>query len=48
VVAGPGGGIAVLPFSNLSSEPDTEYFSDGLTEELIHGLTKVGGLMVVA
>ena len=40
--------IAVLPFSNLSSEPDTEYFSDGLTEELIHGLTKVGGLMVVA
>jgi TolB-like protein/Flp pilus assembly protein TadD len=47
-VAGPGGGIAVLPFSNLSSEPDTEYFSDGLTEELIHGLTKVGGLMVVA
>ena len=40
--------IAVLPFSNLSSEPDTEYFSDGLTEELIHGLTKVDGLMVVA
>src|SRR5229473_4341440 len=39
----PGSGaIAVLPFSNLSSEPDTEYFSDGLTEELIHGLTKVG------
>jgi TolB-like protein/Flp pilus assembly protein TadD len=40
--------IAVLPFSNLSSEPDTEYFSDGLTEELIHGLTKLDGLMVVA
>jgi TolB-like protein/tetratricopeptide (TPR) repeat protein len=47
-VVAPGGAIAVLPFSNLSSEPDTEYFSDGLTEELIHGLTKVGGLMVVA
>jgi TolB-like protein len=43
-----GRAIAVLPFSNLSAEPDTEYFSDGLTEELIHGLTKVGGLMVVA
>src|SRR5205085_4046670 len=43
-----GRAIAVLPFSNLSSEPDTEYFSDGLTEELIHGLTRVGGLMVVA
>ena len=42
------GSIAVLPFSNLSAEPDTEYFSDGLTEELIHGLTKVDGLMVVA
>jgi serine/threonine-protein kinase len=47
-VAAQGRAIAVLPFSNLSSEPDTEYFSDGLTEELIHGLTKVGGLMVVA
>jgi TolB-like protein len=43
-----GRGIAVLPFSNLSAEPDNEYFSDGLTEELIHGLTKVGGLRVVA
>jgi TolB-like protein/Tfp pilus assembly protein PilF len=44
----PSRAIAVLPFSNLSSEPDTEYFSDGLTEELIHGLTKLEGLMVVA
>ena len=42
------GAIAVLPFSNLSPEPDTEYFSDGLTEEIIHRLTKVDGLMVVA
>ena len=42
------GSIAVLPFSNLSPEPDNEYFSDGLTEELIHGLTKLDGLMVVA
>src|SRR3989442_213167 len=48
LAASPARAIAVLPFSNLSSEPDTEYFSDGLTEELIHGLTKVGGLMVVA
>jgi TolB-like protein/Tfp pilus assembly protein PilF len=40
--------IAVLPFVNLSSEPDNEYFSDGLTEELIHALTKVEGLRVVA
>ncbi len=40
--------IAVLPFTNLSPEPDNEYFSDGLTEELIHGLTRLDGLMVVA
>ncbi|HVX66599.1 MAG TPA: tetratricopeptide repeat protein [Bryobacteraceae bacterium] len=46
--AAPAGGIAVLPFANLSREPDSEYFSDGLTEELIHALTKVDGLRVVA
>jgi serine/threonine-protein kinase len=40
--------IAVLPFTNLSPDPDTDYFSDGLTEELIHALTKVEGLRVVA
>jgi TolB-like protein/Tfp pilus assembly protein PilF len=40
--------IAVLPFSNLSSEQENEYFSDGLTEELINALTKVEGLRVVA
>ncbi|WP_321474927.1 tetratricopeptide repeat protein [uncultured Paludibaculum sp.] len=44
----PATSIAVLPFSNLSPEPDGEYFSDGLTEELIHALTKVRGLRVVA
>lgn len=44
----PATSIAVLPFSNLSPEPDAEYFSDGLTEELIHALTKVRGLRVVA
>ena len=40
--------IAVLPFANLSSEQENEYFSDGLTEELINALTKVDGLRVVA
>ncbi|MGC4052276.1 MAG: hypothetical protein QM757_23330 [Paludibaculum sp.] len=44
----PATSIAVLPFSNLSPEADAEYFSDGLTEELIHALTKVRGLRVVA
>ncbi|MGH9718620.1 MAG: hypothetical protein ACRD8O_00275, partial [Bryobacteraceae bacterium] len=40
--------VAVLPFANLGSDADNEYFSDGLTEELIHALTKVEGLLVVA
>ncbi|HET8549642.1 MAG TPA: tetratricopeptide repeat protein [Bryobacteraceae bacterium] len=41
-------GIAVLRFANLSRDPDTEYFSDGLTQELIHRLTAVERLKVVA
>jgi len=40
--------IAVLPFTNMSSEQENEYFSDGLTEELISALTKVDSLRVVA
>lgn len=40
--------IAVLPFVNLSPHPDNEYFSDGLTEELIHALTKLPGMRVMA
>ncbi|MEM1323177.1 MAG: tetratricopeptide repeat protein [Bacteroidota bacterium] len=40
--------IAVLPFVNMSREPDNEYFSDGITEEIINALTKVSGLKVIA
>ena len=40
--------IAVLPFADLSPGKDQEYFSDGLTEELIDDLAKVPGLKVVA
>jgi TolB-like protein/DNA-binding winged helix-turn-helix (wHTH) protein len=40
--------IAVLPFADMSSGKDQEYFSDGLTEELINNLAKVPGLEVVA
>jgi TolB-like protein/Flp pilus assembly protein TadD len=40
--------IAVLPFANLGPNAENEYFSDGLTEELIHALTKVPGMRVVA
>ena len=40
--------VAVLPFSNLSQDPTQEYFSDGVTEDLITGLSKVSGLFVIA
>ena len=40
--------IAVLPFRNMSSDPDNEYFSDGMTEEIINALTTVKGLRVAA
>jgi serine/threonine-protein kinase len=40
--------IAVLPFSNLSSDPDMEYFSDGVTEEIINALAQVPALRVAA
>jgi serine/threonine-protein kinase len=42
------GAMAVLPFANLGASPDHAYFADGLTEELIHGLTRIQGLRVVA
>ena len=38
--------IAVLPFVNASADPENEYFSDGMTDELITALTKVEGLRV--
>jgi len=40
--------IAVLPFADMSPEGDQEYFSDGMSEELIDALTKVPGLRVTA
>ena len=40
--------IAVLPFNNMSAEPDQEFFSDGITEDIITALSKIASLLVVA
>jgi serine/threonine-protein kinase len=40
--------IAVLPFANMSDDPENEYFSDGMTEEIINALTQLQDLRVVA
>ena len=40
--------IAVLPFVNMSPDPENEFFSDGMTEEIINALTRVNGLQVTA
>jgi adenylate cyclase len=40
--------IAVLPFANMSGDAEQEYFSDGMTEDLITDLSKVSGLFVIA
>ncbi len=40
--------IAVLPFENMSSDPEQEYFSDGVSEDIITDLSKIPDLMVIA
>ncbi|MBL4702905.1 MAG: helix-turn-helix domain-containing protein [Flavobacteriales bacterium] len=44
----PDKSIAVLPFVNMSGSMDNEYFSDGMTEEIINGLAKIKGLKVTS
>ena len=46
--ASPGHSIAVLPFSNMSGDAEQDYFSDGISEDIITDLSKIPGLMVVA
>ncbi len=53
IAAGPGGRLpddivlAVLPFDNLSSDPETQYFSDGISEEIIQRLSRGAGLTLI-
>jgi TolB-like protein len=48
VKAGAEKSIAVLPFVNMSADPENEYFSDGISEEILNALTHVEGLQVTA
>lgn len=43
-----GQSIAVLPFDNISGDPEQEYFADGITEDIITDLSKLSGLFVIA
>ena len=40
--------LAVLPFTNMSGDPEQEYFADGMTEDIITDVSKVSGLFVIA
>ena len=40
--------IAVLPFANMSGDPEQEYFSDGISEDIITDLSKISGLFIIA
>jgi TolB-like protein len=48
ISASPGKSIAVLPFVNMSADPEQEYFSDGISEELLNVLAQFPGLQVAA
>jgi TolB-like protein len=40
--------IALLPFTNMSGDPEQEYFSDGITEDIITALSRISNLFIVA
>ena len=44
----PGVSIVVLPFTNLSSDPEQQYFADGITEDLTTDLSRIAGVLVIS
>ena len=48
IKAGSDKSIAILPFVNMSADPENEYFSDGISEEILNSLTHVEGIRVTA
>ena len=46
--ASEGASVAVLPFTNISADPENEFFAEGITEEVINALTQIKGLRVAA
>ena len=44
----PGTSVAVLPFTNMSGDPDQEYFADGIVEDIITGLSRIKWVVVIA
>jgi TolB-like protein/Tfp pilus assembly protein PilF len=46
--AAGGPSIAVLPFTNMSGDPESDYFADGMAEEIITALSRCGGILVIA
>jgi TolB-like protein len=47
-VAAPRFSIVVLPFANLSNDPDQQYFADGITEDLTTDLSRIAGMLVIS
>ena len=47
-LAAPRLSIVVLPFANLSSDPDQQYFADGITEDLTTDLSRIAGMFVIS
>src|SRR6202043_579808 len=48
LVAAPRLSIVVLPFANLSNDPDQQYFADGITEDLTTDLSRLAGMLVIS